>query len=645
MTVQAAIEVRAIGQRTRFRGVTLRDISLTVSHGELVAIIGGSGSGKTTLLDVMSGLRPPSSGSVRRELQRVGYVPDADTLHAVLPLARALRYTAAIRDVRLAEREIEDALRAAGLAASADVPVGRLDPGERKRAAIATELLARPAFLFLDEPTAALDPAQGAEVMRVLRGRADEGTTVVLTTHSPRDAESCDKVAVLAAGGHLAFFGTTEAACGYFGADSLDEICERLAGLGDPATAWSRRFFHFSQASRGFLVSPTIPPQPGPINLVPDTAGPHSAGRPEAVLWPDDEPPADREPADREPADREPADRQPADPEPPDQQAETGLRDHEQPDERAADNGQRDRPYPANARYPEDARTRDTGSADARYASDETGSREPAPGQSAGDARGVAASGVAAGGVAAGGVTASGVTAGGRRPLRQLVTLVSRNADLLRRDRSALAVLVAAPLAVLLALAVLLPAGALGPAHTSAACMAWAALGVFAAGLAYGLPQIRSETGVLRAERFAGLSSASYVLSKLAVLLPVIAAGDALILLVPALSGRLPAGGYGTAFALLLLSSVVAFALALLLSAAFSAALATVPAALAIPPLLLAAALLATLVTLARPAWADMLVLAALATALLAAAIMLIARRTSPTPDTRPPDTRAGGDP
>jgi len=600
VTVQAAIEVRAIGQRTRFRGVTLRDISLTVSHGELVAIIGGSGSGKTTLLDVMSGLRPPSSGSVRRELQRVGYVPDADTLHAVLPLARALRYTAAIRDVRLAEREIEDALRAAGLAASADVPVGRLDPGERKRAAIATELLARPAFLFLDEPTAALDPAQGAEVMRVLRGRADEGTTVVLTTHSPRDAESCDKVAVLAAGGHLAFFGTTENACGYFGADSLDEICERLAGLGDPAAAWSRRFFHFSQASRGFLVSPTIPPQPGPLNLVPDTAGPHSAGRPETVRWPDDEPPDD------EPPDDEPPDDQP-------------------PGERAASIGRRDLPYPANARYPEDARTRDRGSADARSALEETRSPERPGRQRAGEAR--------------------GLTARGPRPLRQLGTLVRRNADLLRRDRTGLAVLAAAPLAVLLALAVLLPAGALGPAHTSAACMAWAALGVFAAGLAYGLPQIRSEAGVLRAERFAGLSSAAYVLSKLAVLLPVIAAGDALILLVPALSYRLPAGGYGVAFALLLLSSVVALALALLLSAAVSAPFATVPAALAIPPLLLAAALLATLVTLARPAWADALVLAALAAALLAATTVLIARRTSPTPDTQPPDMRAAGDP
>src|ERR1700722_2860359 len=103
VTVQAAIEVRAIGQRARSsEKVPLRDVSLTVGHGELMAIIGGSGSGKTTLLDAMSGLRPPSSGTVTRSTigparagRYVGYIPNADTILPALPLDRALRYTAA----------------------------------------------------------------------------------------------------------------------------------------------------------------------------------------------------------------------------------------------------------------------------------------------------------------------------------------------------------------------------------------------------------------------------------------------------------------------------------------------------------------------------------------------------------------------
>src|ERR1700677_61238 len=166
-------------------------------------------------------------------------------------------------------------------------PAGELDAGQRKRAAIAAELLTEPAQLFLEEPTIGLDPAQGTEVMRRLRRLCESGITVVLTTQNPLDAVRCDKVAVLATGGHLAFFGTPDAACDYFAADSLDEIYERLAGLGDPAAAWSRRFPQFSRTAPGFSPSPTVPPQPGPTRLVPDTAGPHSAGRASTGLFSD----------------------------------------------------------------------------------------------------------------------------------------------------------------------------------------------------------------------------------------------------------------------------------------------------------------------------------------------------------------------
>ena len=158
---------------------------------------------------------------------------------------------------------LADALRAVDLAGRAATPAGELDAGQRKRAAIAVELLAEPAQLFLEEPTIGLDPAQGAEVMRRLRRLCDNGITVVLTTQNPLDAVRCDKVAVLATGGHLAFFGTPDAACDYFAADSLDEIYERLAGLGDPAAAWSRRFPQFSRTVPGFSPTPTVPPLPG----------------------------------------------------------------------------------------------------------------------------------------------------------------------------------------------------------------------------------------------------------------------------------------------------------------------------------------------------------------------------------------------
>ena len=271
VTVQAAIEVRAIGQRARSsEEVTLRDVSLTVGHGELMAIIGGSGSGKTTLLDAMSGLRPPSSGTVARSTgwsaragRHAGYIPNADTIHPALSLDRVLQYTAALRGAGDDDGAAAEVLRAVDLAGRSASRVGELDAGQRKRAAIAVELLAEPSQLFLEEPTIGLDPAQGTEVMRRLRQLCESGVTVVLTTQNPLDAVRCDKVAVLATGGHLAFFGTPDAACDYFAADSLDEIYERLAGLGDPAAAWSRRFPQFSRTVPGFTASPTVPPPPG----------------------------------------------------------------------------------------------------------------------------------------------------------------------------------------------------------------------------------------------------------------------------------------------------------------------------------------------------------------------------------------------
>jgi ABC-type multidrug transport system ATPase subunit len=270
--------VNAIGQKARSGEIILRDVSLAVDHGELIAIIGASGSGKTTLLDIMSGLSSPSCGSVLRAPGNIGYVPQGDTIHTALPLSRTLRYAASLREVAGRDAAVDDVLHVLDLSGRSVVPVGDLSGGERKRASIAAELLAKPGLFFLDEPTSGLDPARGAELMRVLRRMCHEGTTVVLTTHNPLDADRCDKIAVLANGGHLAFYGSPADARDYFGADSLDEIYERLAGLGDPARAWSRRFFPFSRTMSGVSGTPTIPPQRGPVILVPDMAGPLSAG-------------------------------------------------------------------------------------------------------------------------------------------------------------------------------------------------------------------------------------------------------------------------------------------------------------------------------------------------------------------------------
>ncbi len=520
--MRPAIEVRAIGQQARSGDSTLRDVSLAVGYGELVAIIGGSGSGKTTLLDAMSGLLPPSSGSVHRSAGGIGYVPQGDTIHPALPLARALRYAASLRAVPAPDAAVAEVLGVLDLGARSAVPVGELTGGERKRAAIAAELLAKPRLLFLEEPTAGLDPARGRELMRVLRSRCDTGLAVVLTTQNPLDADRCDKVAVLATGGHLAFFGTPAAACDYFGADSLDEIYERLAGLGDPAAAWSRRFFpFFPRTGGGVSPLPTVPPQPGPAQLVPDSAGPHSAGP----------------------------------------------------------------------------------------VSDDLSGEDLSAGRRAADDLSAAA---------------AADMADRSSALRQWAVLTRRNAEVTARSARALAALAGPPVAVLLTFCV-----AAWPAGTAAASF-WAALGGFFVGMAYGLPQVRAEIGVLRRERFAGLSAGAYVLAKAAVLLPLLGGTAAVLAVVLRAVARPPVGGdYGSTFLTMLLSAAAALGLGLLLSTAFSArapALAPAPAAgtVFLAPQLLFAAAVFTL--FGRPAWGDWLVLAVVAVGSLAAAGVLIAR-------------------
>jgi hypothetical protein len=153
--------------------------------------------------------------------------------------------------------------------------------------------------------------------------------------------------------------------------------------------------------------------------------------------------------------------------------------------------------------------------------------------------------------------------------------LTARNTDGLLRARPLVAVLAGAPAVVLVVSLLLFPSGAFDPAHPNPAgdvtILFWTVFGAFFIGLGYGLPQVCTELGVLRRERFGGLGAGTYVLAKATVLLPVLAVADAVVLLVFRALGRLPDGrGFGVAFATLLLTSASAFMLGLLISAVVS---------------------------------------------------------------------------
>ena len=219
----------------------LQPTSLTVRPGELVALIGPSGSGKTTLLKALAGVSDPTTGRVilggdhvSARSTDIGFLPVGDTVHPQLTVREALEYTAELRlptdlgkDGRRAR--VQETMEELRIVERADIRVGDLSNGERKRAAVAVELIGRPAVLLLDEPASGLDPGLERRLMTMLRAVADQGRGVVVVTHATSSLALCDTVAVMAPGGDLRVAGPPAEIAAHFGVSAFDQIYDALA--------------------------------------------------------------------------------------------------------------------------------------------------------------------------------------------------------------------------------------------------------------------------------------------------------------------------------------------------------------------------------------------------------------------------------
>ncbi|MDI9070402.1 ABC transporter ATP-binding protein [Xanthomonas oryzae] len=185
----------------------LDNVSLTVSEGDSIAIVGASGSGKTTLLGLLAGLDLPSRGSIALSGQDLGQLDEEaraalrarevgfvfQSFH-LLPALTAEENIAL--PLELAGREdparVREVLEAVGLSARARHYPRQLSGGEQQRVALARAFVARPRILFADEPTGSLDQATGAQISDLLFAlNATSDTTLVLVTHDMRLAQRC----------------------------------------------------------------------------------------------------------------------------------------------------------------------------------------------------------------------------------------------------------------------------------------------------------------------------------------------------------------------------------------------------------------------------------------------------------------------
>jgi len=205
----AALSAHGLSKRFGDR-VAFEDVSLEIAPGEVFGFLGPNGAGKTTTVRTLGTLIQPSSGSatvtgiplapengveIRR---RIAIMPETPGLYPRLSVVENLECFADLYELPSAAARIDGALRAVKLSERGHDACGTLSKGLRQRVALARALLSDPEVLFLDEPTAGLDPVASREVHGLIADLGRRGVTIFLTTHRLEEAERlCDRVAIL----------------------------------------------------------------------------------------------------------------------------------------------------------------------------------------------------------------------------------------------------------------------------------------------------------------------------------------------------------------------------------------------------------------------------------------------------------------
>ncbi|MFI9643784.1 metal ABC transporter ATP-binding protein [Micromonospora sp. NPDC051925] len=233
----------------------LREVSLTVTAGEVVAVLGANGSGKSTLIRTVLGLVPLGAGSVElfgvpqrrfRHWHRIGYVPQRlgagsgvpATVREVVASGRLARRGVLRPPGRADRAAVDAALRAVGLADRAGDPVATLSGGQQQRTLIARALAGEPELLVLDEPTAGVDAASQEAFAGALGDFAGTGGTVLLVAHELGPLRPLISRAVVVHQGGVCHDGPVPEPAGHHAEPDHDHVHPH--GPEEPAGLWSR---------------------------------------------------------------------------------------------------------------------------------------------------------------------------------------------------------------------------------------------------------------------------------------------------------------------------------------------------------------------------------------------------------------------
>ncbi len=230
-----AVTTRAL--RKEFgSAVAVDGLDLTIPRGQVFGLLGPNGSGKTTTIRMLCGLMAPTSGSAdvagfdverqaERVRERIGYMSQRYGLYDDLTVWENLRFYGTVYGLHGGARakRLEEHLSALGLADRRHQLAGTLSGGWKQRLALACATAHEPEMLFLDEPTAGVDPAARREFWVSIYEMASHGTTILVTTHYMDEAQRCERLAFLSRG-HLIALGTPAEITAQFGQTSVEDV-------------------------------------------------------------------------------------------------------------------------------------------------------------------------------------------------------------------------------------------------------------------------------------------------------------------------------------------------------------------------------------------------------------------------------------